>query len=381
MTLEARVSMLQLSSHFCSKPIRGFHCGRRQITRPPFFTIMHVSPTEFIVPWLSLIVFIKDCNSGLVWRVQNKDSGEINVFNSAEDVHTDDVSLENDTLQSLFAIFSYLDFNTGSSDFLTSDQTDPLFENNNSRRHSVSSISISEENPEHLFSNLYEDLTPSDVSTAQENTANTHYNQRLTNLEETLGSQLLQRENLGHEFFAGESEDISNDMEFDETNRAISWESLQNTEDTLLKWPGSTNIDLSPEQDNSRVRGEDWRITYQHHTGDWSSGYERYLINKMLDQEWFPWSSDMSSENTSEADKMEFACVNNELWEKFSTTVRNRYKDCKFTCDYEGVSEGNSRWKRFIIRIMGCRKGRRRVRRSCRLEWGKSRRNKTHPTV
>jgi hypothetical protein len=241
---------------------------------------MHVTLTAFIVTWVSLIILIKDCNSGLVSRVLNKHFGEINVFSSAEDV---------------------------------------------------------------------------------------------AGLDETFGSQSLQWENnWGHDIFDDKSEVTSEDMEFGVTNGAVSREFLQGTDDMLLKWLGITNIDLSPEQDDSRVSDEDWSITYnyQHHTDDWFSGYERDLIKKMFDQEWFSWNPDTPSEKIHEGDNLEFACVTNELWESFSAIGRNRHKDCEFTCDFEGVPEGTSRWRRFLIRAPGCRKGSRRIRKACRLVWG-----------
>jgi hypothetical protein len=104
------------------------------------------------------------------------------------------------------------------------------------------------------------------------------------------------------------------------------------------------------------------------------------VIRRISDQQWFPDNLDKSLDSGHENADLKFACVTDELWSSFIATGRTEYDNCEFTCDCEAVLEEKSRWKRFIIRVPECRKGRKRIRKTCRKVWGKGRTAGAHPT-
>jgi hypothetical protein len=341
---------------------------------------MHVTTTSFIVTWVSLIILIKDSNSGLVSRGRKNVFGEVSVFSSAEDGNTNDVSVENDNLQNtpkhlyiswtgkLYEGIKQLagnlrhNFNEVFQDFYTQNKE----EYHNNANYGVTGRS----SPllRRIFKFGLNNNETMDVSRAQEEILNAHYRQIVADLGETFRSRW--ENNFGHDLFGDKSEVTSADTEFNVASFAVSRESLQDTEDVSLQWLGSESKNLSPEQDDSRVKNGDRSITndYRYDGNDWYSG--RDLIKEMFDQNWFSSNPGMSAENTTDEENLKFACVDNKLWGKFYAIGSIQYKGCEFTCDCEEVPEEKSRWKRFIIRIPECGKGSRRIRRRCRLAWG-----------
>jgi len=371
-----------------AKRLQQALCGYRHL----LITTMRV--ITLIAIWASLSIKIQNCTSSLVSRALNRRSSEKNIFNSAEDFYTSDVSYENDDLQSEFpqgleADVPTLDISDfglhiGYGDLTTLDKIHSALENMDHESVEESETKIDKKfstaltNPvtggelsgsRHrlIFGMNYPERTYPSVN--QKKSTRIRYNQDMENLGENFGSQSLQRErNLSEDLFGYSNEDTSEDTGYLKRNVAVSGKVLQNTKDSLRKWLENANIDIFPVRVGSSMSDNNWRKSYDYqHTDNWSSYYETDVIKKMFDQEWFPGTLDMSLEIGHEEADVKFACVSDDLWSRFAAEGWAEYNNCEFTCD----CEEQSRWKRFVLRAPGCGEGSRRIRRACRKVWGK----------
>jgi hypothetical protein len=367
---------------------------------------MHI--TTLTVIWVCLSILIKNCTSSFVPRVLNRRLSERTLFNSAEDFYTSDISAENDDLQSEFSQLPDADvhrigisdfgFNMEYSDLSTWDKIHPALE----RMDHESAEELGTQTDNKCCTALTNAGTERELSVSkhslifginhperkdpgvnQQKSIRVRDNQDMESLGEEFGSQSLQWEsNLEKDLFGYKTEGTSEETEFVKINEAVSGESLENTKDTLRKWLVSANIDLIPEKIGSSTSDKDWSESYVYqHTDNWSSNYEGDVNRKISDQEWYPDTHDMSLEIAHEDADVKFACVTDELWSRFVANGRTEYNNCEFTCDCEAMREEQSRWKRFVIRVPGCREGSRRIRRTCRKVWGNSRTAGAHPVL
>jgi len=343
--------------------------------------------------WACLSIEIQNCTSSLVSRAFNRRASEKTIFNSAEDFYTRDISSENDYLQSEFPHIPEVDVPTlDSSDFglhteygdlTTLGKIHPalermdreLFEESHTRRdnefstaltNAVTRGELSGSRHSLIFGMNYPEMTYPGIN--QKTSAHIHYNQEMESLGENFASHSLQQEsNLSEDLFGYNTEDTSEDTGYVKRNEAVSGEFLQNIKDSLRKRLENANIGTLPERVGSSMGDKNWRESYDYqHTDIWPSYYETDVIRKMFDQKWFPDTLDISLEFGHVDADVKFACVTDDLWSSFVTNGWTEYNNCEFTCDYEG----QSRWKRFVIRAPGCGEGRRRIRRTCRKVWG-----------
>jgi len=373
------------SLHFVR--LQQAHCGCRHL----FITTMRI--ITLIAIWACLSIQIQTCTSSLASRAFDRRSSERNIFNSAEDIYTSDVSSEND-LQSEFPQIPEADGPiTDTSDFgwhvrygdlTTVDKIHPALdgldgelveESHTDRDHTfstglanaVTGREMSGSRHSLMFGMDYPQRTYPSVN--QIKSTRIGYNQDMKSDGEKFGSQSLQPEsNLSEDLFGYNTDDTSEDTRYVKRNVAVSGEFLQNFKDRLRQWLKNANIYKIPESVGSSISDKNWRKSYVYqYTDNWSSYYESDVIKKMFDQEWFPDSFDMSVGIDYEDEDVKFACVTDDLWSRFVAKGWAEYNNCEFTCD----CEDQSRWKRFIIRVRGCGEGSRRIRRTCRKMWGK----------
>jgi hypothetical protein len=353
-----------------------------------------MSVITLIAIWACLSIQTQICASSLVSRALNRRSSGKNIFDSAEDFYTSDVSSENGDFQIELPQIHEADVPTidisdfglhiGYGDLTTLDKIHPalegmdreLAEESHTKRDNKFSTALTNavtgrELPgsRHnlIFGINYPQRTYPGVN--QKKSTHIRYNQDTESMDENFGSHSLQQENnLSENLFGYNTEDKSEDKGYVKRNETVSGEFLQNAKDSLNKWLENANFDIIPERVDSSMSDDNWRKSYDYqHTDNWSSYYETDVIRKMFDQEWFPDTLHMSLENGLEDADVKFSCVTNDLWSRFVANGWTEYNNCEFTCD----CEGQSRWKRFIIRAPGCGEGNRRIRRTCRKVWGK----------
>jgi hypothetical protein len=329
-----------------------------------------------------------------VSRTLNRRSSAKNIFNSAEDFYTSDVSSENNVLQSEFPQipevdvptidFSDFGLHVGYGDLAMLDKIHPTIEGmdrefveeSHIKRYNKFPTTLTNAVTERessgsrhslIFGMNYPQTTYPGVN--KKKSPHIRYNQDMENFGQNFGSHSSQREINGSEdLFGSNTDDTSEDTEYLKRNEADFGEFLQNTKDSLSKWLENTNIDKIPKRIGSSISDSNWRKGHDYqHTDNWSSYSETDIIGKMFDQKWFYDTLEMSLEMGHEDAEVKFACVTNDLWSGVVVNGWTEYNNCKFTCD----CEDQSRWKRFIIRAVGCKEGSRRIRRTCRKVWGK----------